>query len=235
MNEGLWAGIVAGAVGLIGTVVGLIGHVLNAKLQLLQANVMKMQTTMQQLHHADQMALQRELKLVELQAQLSLQQAELQAAEVARAREQLRSLVELSSRVETSISRLVQMSDTLDDSRMMLETANTLAIVADFFNRTGDEARICLPRQVGAALITLRNAITSVFLGLEWQGDARREPSTIAELGKRLIQLRTGVQALHDEVHPFVMIQLTPLAAPLVMQVNVPPPNAADGAGSSRN
>ena len=113
--------------------------------------------------------------IVTIKFQKDLKNRELLADEMREGRKALRELYRLAERLLTSVDRLIGISVSADRDKMMIETANTLGIVADFYNMTNEEFRVTAPNPVVVIVDKMRASLAELFLQLEMRPERRQE------------------------------------------------------------
>jgi len=144
------------------------------------------QLTMQQTLKEREMTLLSEMKERELailsalkDRELALKARELVAEDRRTSRQTLRDLAALADRVRTSAQRLVELSATLRPEALLVQAANTLGVVAEFFNTTSQSYLVTIPKDIEPIVKAVRQALAALFLELELKNRG-------AETAKRL-------------------------------------------------
>lgn len=122
------------------------------------------------------------------------------------ARQGLRDLALLASRVEASVRRLIELSPTLEDEAMMVETASTLGIVADFFNVTHPNFLVTVPSEIENAAVAIRRRMALLLLELEVKKE--RRAAAVGRLREPFEALSAEVSDLTRLISDFVSPQL---------------------------
>lgn len=171
-------------------------------------SVAKLQLDLQKLLAHEQLSAQTQQASQKLEFDKQVHASQSMALEIEAVRKTLKDLAELSTRVATSVRRLLELSRTLDDSKMMIETAQTFSVVSEFFTKTDSNTIVSVPPDVASALDELRRTLTTFFLELDYAADKRRSPDALARLTPHYNEMMHDVSDLHRLVRSYVAPRL---------------------------
>lgn len=144
----------------------------------------------------------------QMAVQLAIKNRELRAADVAEARQSLQALARLAGRLSAATKRLLDNSETLDDSDMIEQTANTLSVVSEFFSGTNEDSLVMIPDPIVPTLKSIRKDLVAFLLELQMKKVERVNAK--AKLAVPYGALTSDLKRFQDSVRQF----LNPFAEP---------------------
>lgn len=121
----------------------------------------------------------------------------------------LQDLIELSTRVNTSIRRLVELAPQKSSRDLMFETTHTLAIVSELFNKTSEDKLDAYPKEIASALVELREELANFFLILDY--NEGKLPGHLDKLKQQQQRLATLFLNLRKVIKPYVALAIEKL------------------------
>jgi hypothetical protein len=124
-------------------------------------------------------------------------------------RETLRSLIRLAARVDTSVTRLVDLAPQKNGDALVIDSMQTLVIISDFFNQTADEKVLGFPAEVLNLVNALRKSLTKFFVFIDFEEN--QDPAHYTKLQEQKHVISKLISELTDDIKPYVAVSLDKL------------------------